>query len=33
MPIFVEHEALKRFAFNWYFNNVEIAEEEVACTK
>ena len=24
MPIFVEHEELKRYCLNWYFNNVEI---------
>lgn len=24
MPIFVEHDELKRFCLNWYFNNVEI---------
>ncbi|NRY58847.1 ubiquitin [Clostridium acetobutylicum] len=24
MPIFVKHEELKRFALNWYFNNVEL---------
>lgn len=27
MPIFVEHEELKRFCLNWYFNNVEIIEK------
>ncbi|NSA93089.1 hypothetical protein BJV85_001935 [Clostridium acetobutylicum] len=27
MPIFVKHEELKRFALNWYFNNVEIVKE------
>ena len=27
MPIFVEHEELKVFALNWYFNNVEIIQE------
>ena len=26
MPIFVEHDELKRFCLNWYFNNVEIVE-------
>lgn len=26
-PIFTEHEELKRFALNWYFNNVEIIEK------
>lgn len=24
MPIFVEHEELKLYCMNWYFNNVEI---------
>lgn len=24
MPVIVEHEELKRFALNWYFNNVEV---------
>ena len=32
MPIFVEHEELKIFALNWYFNNVEIVKK-TACTK
>lgn len=27
MPVFVGHEELKRFALNWYFNNVEIVKE------
>lgn len=27
MPIFVEHEELKRYCMNWYFNNVEIIEK------
>lgn len=27
IPVFVEHEELKRFALNWYFNNVEIVKE------
>lgn len=26
MPIFVEHDELKRFCLNWYFNNVEIVK-------
>ena len=32
MPIFVEHEELKIFALNWYFNNIEIVKK-IACTK
>ena len=28
MPIFVEHEELKRYCLNWYFNNVEIIVSE-----
>lgn len=27
MPIFTNHEELKRFCLNWYFNNVEIVKE------
>lgn len=27
MPVFVGHEELKRFALNWYFNNIEIVKE------
>lgn len=27
MPAFVNHEELKRFVLNWYFNNVEIVKE------
>jgi hypothetical protein len=27
MPVMVEHEELKRFVLNWYFNNVEIVEK------
>ena len=37
MPIFVSSEEsfneLKRYCLNWYFNNVEIVSDEVACTK
>ena len=28
MPVFVEHEELKRYCLNWYFNNVEIIASE-----
>lgn len=28
MPIFVEHEELKTYCLNWYFDNVEIVTEE-----
>lgn len=28
MPVFVEHEELKKFALNWYFNNVEVVKKE-----
>lgn len=28
MPIFVEHEELKTYCLNWYFNNVEIVSDE-----
>lgn len=27
MPVFTNHEELKRFCLNWYFNNVEIVNE------
>ncbi len=27
MPILIEHEELKRYCLNWYFNNVEIIEK------
>lgn len=27
MPTFTNHEELKRFCLNWYFNNVEIVKE------
>lgn len=29
----VSDDDLRRFALNWYFNNVEIVSDEVACTK
>ncbi|MDC4242593.1 hypothetical protein NE398_20940 [Clostridium tertium] len=28
MPVFVEHEELKIYCLNWYFNNVEIIASE-----
>lgn len=27
IPTFVNHEELKRYCLNWYFNNVEIIEK------